>query len=347
MKLRVLVVIVILILSSGCGTSYIPTPIPALPTYPALGMAYNPYWDMGVTIQYPLSWQIFYGTAQLLIAPDAEATRDNPPKEPLVSLQYATLEQLGMDKTATLEQIAGKISRASKDSQTISGGKTTFAGLDAFFMVIEEKTSNLLQQAIAFRMPDGRIGWLIGLAPRDSWANFLITLDQIRASGKLLRSSEYPVPAFGEKHYFIAGDLTLTIPKGWSDQAVPNSAARVYHAPVDLPYQDGTGFVNGAQLVLSAFPRIEAKTLAEALQKSVSAPPNANIQIITVGGQPAAQYITADPASGQQIVFTAVERAPVNALIIFRWTTPATLSQVARPTLDDILKQVEFGNKVR
>jgi hypothetical protein len=251
-----------------------------------------------------------------------------------------------LDKTATLQQIAARVSNGSPNSKLVSGGKTQIAGLDAYFAVIEEQPLDLIQQAIAFRMPDGRIGWLIGLAPGKVWANFLLRLDDIRGSAQLLRSSEYPLPTFGEKHYFIQGDLTLTIPKGWLDQAVPNSPARLYHASTDAPYQDGSGFVNGGQLVVSAFPRITANTLAEALGKTINAPATAKIEALTVGGQTAAQYTTTDPTSGQVIIFTAVERPTRNALIIFRWTTPAALSQVTRPTLDALLKQVEFGNKV-
>ena len=78
----------------------------------------------------------------------------------------------------------------------------------------------------------------------------------------------------------------------------------------------------------------------------MNAPPTAKIESVTVGGLPAVQYSTFDPTSGQPIIFTALERASQNALIIFRWTTPAALVQVARPTLDTILKQVEFGNKI-
>jgi hypothetical protein len=348
MKLRAIATAVLLVILTACNTtSYIPTPLPALPTYPALGMPYAPYWDMGVSVQYPQSWQVFYGAGQLLIARDAEATRANPPTEPLISLQYATLEQLGMDKTATLEQIAGRVSRASGNTRAISAGKAAFAGLDAFYTIIEETSSNLLQQAVAFRMPDGRIGWLIGLAPRETWPNFLLTLDGVRESAKLTRSPEYPAATFGVKTYFTQGDFTLTIPTGWVDQAVPNAPARLYHAQSDAAYVDGSGFANGAQLVVSAFPRVAATTIGEALGKSVGAPPNAKIDALTISGQPAAQYITIDPASGQQIIFTALEQPSRGALVIFRWTTPATLSQVARPTLDTILKQVEFGNKVR
>lgn len=335
----------LLICLTACNTTRVlPTAPPPLPTYATLNYR-AAYWDMGVSLQYPAGWVAFYGAGQLLIAPTADSTRKNPPTEPLVSLQFATLEQLKLDKTATLGEIAAKISSPTQASRLIDNGQVTFGGLDAAIITVEETESQLIQQAIAFRMPDGRIGWLIGLAPSQIWANFYPTMDKIRTSGQLLRSSEFGAQLPPEKVYFPEGDLTLAFPGGWKNQAVDKSG-RLYHAFDATLYQDGSGFANGPQVIVSVFPRLIGQPLTEALRKTINGSPDAKIDPVTVGTQTGAQYITRDPASGQQVTFIAIEQPLKNTLIIFRWTVPAPLVEVARPILENLLRGVQFGNRV-
>lgn len=333
---------VCLMMAAACGTTTVPTPIPRLPTLPPLTSGAT-FWDMGIAILFPAGWIPFYGTRQLLIAPSADATRQNPPKTPLISLQYGTLEQLGLEKTATLQQIARVVSGASRDSTLIAESQATFAGLDAFSVAIQETTNSLLEQTIAFRMPDGRIGWLIGLAPTELWANFAPPLDSIRATGKLLRPSDYLVPSTVRQVYFSEGDMTLTLPDGWVEQPVTKDA-RLYHALAELTYQDSSGVANGPQIVASVFQKAPGQSASDVLRQTLGINPlRIKVSELTVAGQPAALYVTTEQSTGQTMIFVAVSHSTRSSVTIFRWTTPAPLVDVTRPILDAFLRGASFG----
>ena len=64
---------------------------------------------------------------------------------------------------------------------------------------------------------------------------------------------------------------------------------------------------------------------------------------ISIGGQPGVEVTTADPATGQQVIFIGVASQDKSAINIFRWTTPAALVDTTRPLLDALLKSVAFG----
>ncbi len=334
-----------LILLAGCNTtSYLPTPFPAIPTTPPLEPTAS-YWDVGMSVQYPRGWQPFYGAGQLLLAPSAQATRQNPPTQPLVSLQFATLAQLGLDKTATLQQIALTISRATADSKLVSQDKTTVAALDAYYVLIQEPKADLFQQAIAFRLPDGRVGWMIALTPGLIWANFAPTFEAVRASAKLLRPAQYAIPAVAQPHEYAPGGLTLMLPSGWVEQNV-QADARLYHAPADTSYQDNSGAANGPQLVANVFTVAANLSAADALKQTLglTAP---NFTEFSAGGKTGARYDTTDGSTGQVVSFAALPLATPGKVVILRWTVPLALSEVAAPLWESILRQIAFANTVK
>jgi len=339
--------VLLLLLLAGCNTtSYLPTPYPAQPTTPPLEPTAS-YWDIGMSVQYPRGWQAFYGAGQLLLAPSAQATRQNPPTQPLVSLQFASLSQLGLDKTATLQQIALTVSRATADSKLVSQDKTSVAALDAYYVLVQEPKADLFQQAIAFRLPDGRVGWIIALTPGLIWANFAPTFETIRTSAKLLRPAQYAVPAVTQQREYTPGGLTLMLPSGWVEQTV-QADARLYHAPADIVYQDNSGAANGPQLVANVFTVTANLSAADALKQtlalSVAAP---TFTEFSAGGRTGARYDTTDGSTGQVVSFAALPLATPGKVAILRWSVPLALSEVTAPLWESILRQIAFANTVK
>lgn len=335
---------------TACGTSYLPTPQAPQATIPPLGTEIM-YWDMGVAVRIPDQWRAFFGAGQLLIASGADATRQNPPKEPLAALRYGAVEDLGLPKTATLEQITTVISGATAQ-RPIDQGKTSFATLDAFFVTTQDQANDLIQQAIAFRMPDGRLGWAIGLAPGSQWPNFATLFDQMRNTARILRSSTYTLPVFGARQVFADGAIAFMTPRGWVEQAV-QGGARLYRAGAEEGYDDGSGLANGPQIVVSAFVAQPGEDLPAAVRRTLQIkatnPTLTNLSVGVNGAIPAAQYNTVDAASGQPITFVAFNRAVQgknsqpgrDVTVILRWSVPATLTEAAAPALDGILKSIE------
>jgi hypothetical protein len=197
-------------------------------------------------------------------------------------------------------------------------------------------------------MPDGRLGWAIGLAPAAIWPNFATTYDQVRGSANLLRSSAYAVSEFGANQVFSAGGIMFSTPKGWVEQAV-EGGARLYRAGVEEGYADNSGLANGPQLVASTFVRVADTALSAQLVKTLQIKaPNPELKPLVIGANKAItaiEYDTVDAASGQPIAFIAFEQTVKGrngqpdkvALVILRWSTPASLQAVVRPILDQLL----------
>lgn len=331
-----------LTLIAGCGGAA-PTPLPIIPTTAPIGSSAI-YWDIGVSVKYPANWAApLYGTGQMLLAPSVEATTHNPPTDPLVALQVATLEQIGATKDTTLEDITGIVSGKNRnhDATQRFQGKAQFAGLDAFFIDLEDPNAKIYEQTIAFRMPDGRIGWLIGLAPRDIWANFAPSFDQVRASGALLKPADYTVPKLGMVELYPQGGLSFNLPEGWINKDLGNGI-KLYHHKDDLTYQDGSGYSNGPQLVLRVRPLESGKNAADALLQVVSGV-DSKPKEVSVGGQSGAQIGFTDPNSNQQVTFVSVPSQDKSVINILRWTVPTALSEVTQPLWNNLLSSVSFG----
>ncbi len=340
--IRSLIGVLLLTLIAGCGGTA-PTPIPAIPTTAPVSTTAL-YWDMGVSVKYPSNWAApLYGAGQVLLAPSVEATTRNPPTEPLVALQFATLEQLRVTKDTTLEAITAVVSgqQANSDVKQRMQGKAQFAGLDAFFVELEDAKNKLYEQTIAFRMPDGRIGWIIGLTPRDIWANFAPSFDQIRASGTLIKPTSYVVPKPGAMELYPQGGLSFALPEGWISKDL-GGGIKLYHHKDDTPYQDGSGLSNGPQLVLRVRPLEKDKTAADALLQMVSGADGKPIDV-TVGGQAGAQLGFTDPNTRQQVSFIGVPSQDKSVITILRWTTPTTLTEVTQPLWDALLKSITLS----
>jgi hypothetical protein len=330
-------------LSACNSTNILPTPRPPLPTYAPLRPTLR-YWEMGVTLTYPLGWETFLGVGQLMIVPDALTTRQNPPTEPILSFQVATLDALRLDKTATLEQIARRVSNFTPDTKVSSSQLTKFAGLDSLQLVVSEEKIGLVQQVIAFRLPDGRIGWMVALAPADQWANFRATVEQIQDSAALIRPTDYKIGTGQNSVRFANDEVIFTFPNDWTASSLTEDLQSWRYQPrTDQAYHDQSGFANGVQLVASVFPRPKDQSLLDALSKTIAATIPANLTAITMGTTsfPAARYTRFDSIANQQTIFIAFALpSKPDSMVILRWTVVGSLTEVTKPLLDDILQKV-------
>jgi hypothetical protein len=252
------------------------------------------------------------------------------------------VKQLGLSTTATLAQIALMVG-GGQNTALDTQGTTSVAGLDAAYVGLIEGSANLYGQIYAFRMPDGRVGAVIGLAPLSIWANFLPTLDQIRAGMTLLKPAYFgALDVSSEESRLLPGGITFNYPKGWIDQGL-DSSARLYRASTTSSYVDDSGFVNGPQLMVRAVPLARDATLRTSLIQLIGSPSSEPGAAVTVGGQPGFQITFAEPGSGQSVNFVAVASQDKTAMIVFRWTTPGLLADALRPAFEAILRSVKFG----
>ena len=323
----------------ACGSgSGAPTPLPIVPTFAPV-TADAAYWDLGVSVKYPDNWIApLYDSGHMLLVPTKNDVARQPPVNPIVELQFATLAQLHFTKEATLAQIVAYVSGQTATTKPLNVHTSQFAGLDASLIDLEDAQNQLEEETIAFRMPDGRIGWLLGLGPSSTWGDFITTFDAIRASGMLLKPTAYNVLQPNTNATFAQGGLTFSIPATWKSQSL-GSSVTLYNS--DTAYNDSSGFANGPQLVVRALPLGKAQSLADALTQVIGT--TTKPTDMTVGNQPAVQVITSDAHTGQQIIFIATASQDKSVLNVLRWTTPAPLSEVTRPLLDTILKSVTFG----
>ncbi len=311
-----------------------------VPTFAPVSASAN-YWDLGIALKYPSNWITpIYAAGQMMLVPTPEDATRQPPTAPIVELQFATLEQLHLDKTATLMQIAELVSGQTRTTKQFTSSSSTFAGLDAGAVLISDVTNNLAEEAIAFRAPDGRIGWLIALAPLDIWANFAPTFDTIRTTATLLRPHDYPAPTVSVPTTFPLGGLTFLLPPDWKATSL-SGGVTIYHSTSDFAYRDGSGFANGSQLVVRALPLTEGVSIADALLDVIGSGDKPSA--ITIGTATGAQVIRTDASTGQQIHFIAFASQDGTILNVLRWTTPSALTDAAAPLLDSILKSVTLG----
>ena len=142
--------------------------------------------------------------------PDPPAA-DNPDYR--VAICYAC--SLKLSKEATLSDIATQVSGQSQTTTQLALRKSQFAGLDATEIDLQDTQNKLIETVIAFRLPDGRVGWLLGLGPEDTWADFAPSFDGIRTSAKLLKPTAYNLPTVNKSTTFAPGGLTfICLPSG-------------------------------------------------------------------------------------------------------------------------------------
>lgn len=302
------------------------------------------YWDLGLQISVPDSWdKPVFSAGQVVIAP-AGIVGESTVKGALVAIGIVDpLRDLGLSREATLEDIAAKVSIVPDSGAIITNnGTTTIAGLAARYISLHDPTNKVRGLSIAFMMPDGRIGTLIGLAPEDQWGEESPLFEEIRASAVLIKPSAFIVPSLRSRTVaFTAGKITFALPEGWGDYALAPNAS-IYHDLAFVTYQDDSGFNNGAQLVLIAETLDKTLTLRDAVAKVIGADTEAKEEDILIGGRAGVRFTETHRATGQIIMFIGVPNGEV--LNIFRWTTPGILVEATRPILDSILTSVRFVN---
>ncbi len=338
-----LLLALVLVLSACSGHDTIPTLLPIIPTLPALGPMAT-FWDAGLSIKYPTGWGgPIYTIGQMLVASSAGVAAHTPPTDLILSVRVATLAELGLTKDTPLPQVAAVASGENTSTTEITRGATILAGLDAIFLGVQDTPHNLYQQTVLARLPDGRVAWLIALAPLDLWADFAPTVDHIRLSAALLQPSTYPTPdpaTLLTAHFSPAG-ITFNVPADWIAQPVED--AYLYHSSKDQPYQDGSGFSNGPQLVIRTQVLAAGQDMPSALADTLGVKRSALQAIVVSSGLPGALYADTDPNTRQQIVFIGLSTQDGRALVVLRWTTPAALSTQNRPLLDLIVRSIAFG----
>jgi hypothetical protein len=343
--MRRLVTILSCILAVACTPARpaSPTDIPNLPTPGPLTKSAL-YWDLGLRIKYPQNWvDPQYIDGQMILAPSLESARGQTPTQPVVAVRLVDPgRDLRLPKDATLTQIASAMS-AGQSVHVSSSGSTQVAGLDAAYINLADDDANVYGQAIAARMPDGRVAVVIGVAPSGIWANFAPTFDLMRAGTALLKPADFKTPELSDQtSTFPQGGLTLSYPRGWIDKDLGENS-RLYRDSAAVEYLDGSGYVNGPQLVIIGESLLKDTSLQVALSQLVKIAPEDKVTDITVGGQPAIQFAYTDRASGQIVNYVSFASQDKSVMIVLRWTAPGILVDALRPTLNAILQSVRFG----
>jgi predicted DsbA family dithiol-disulfide isomerase len=331
-------------LLSACGGQPMRNPLPtsSVPTPGPLNKTAN-YWDLGLSVKYPENWAApFFTDGQMLLAASIEAARSQPITQPVVAIRIIDPgHDLGLSKDATLEQIAIAVSGGS----TVQVGQrlpVKVAGLDGMAINLTDDVARLYSQTVAFRMPDGRVGTMAGVAPFESWADFAPSFDQMRIGAELLKPAVFKVGPVEAAGSLAQGGITFNYPKGWIEKDEPGNV-RVYRDSAENEYLDDSGYVNGPYLAVIAQNLPTGVTLQTALAQTAHLRATDPITPVSVGGMPGVQASYTDSASGQVVTFIGFPSQDRSILIVFRWTTPGILVEAVRPTLDAILQSVKFG----
>lgn len=332
------------LLLAACANQPVRNPLPTsnVPTPGLLNKAAL-YWDLGLSVKYPDNWAApFFTDGQMLLAASVEAARSQPVTQPIVAVRIIDPgRDLGLSKDATLEQIAIAVSGAS----TVQIGQRVavkLAGLDGMAINLTDDSARLYSQTVAFRMPDGRVGTMAGVAPFESWADFVPSFDQMRIGAELLKPATFKIAPVEAAGSLAQGGITFNYPKGWIEKDEPGNV-RIYRDSAENEYLDDTGYVNGPYLAVIAQNLPTDTTLQTAFTQTANLRSTDKIADISVGGRPGVQASYTDPASGQVVTYIGIPSQDRSILIIFRWTAPGILVDAARPTLNAILQSVQFG----
>jgi hypothetical protein len=269
------------------------------------------------------------------------------PTQPVIALRIVDpISELRLPRDATLEQIAAAAS-LGQNVKIDATGPTQISIFDAGFvnLTLSSDTGRIIGQATAFRILDGRVAVLTGLAPTGIWADFVPTYENMRGSVARLKPSDYTPPRIGGKiGKFPQGGLQFAIPDGWIERDVTGQNARLYHDAALTDTLDRSGFNNGPQFVVQASQFAKDTTLKDALRQAIQAGPQDIITDVTAGGQPAAQHSFIDSSTGQTVTFVGVASADRNVLNIIRWSAPGLLDEATRPTFQAMLASVKFSD---
>jgi hypothetical protein len=321
-----------------------PGPPPAFSTPGPLSKTAQ-FWDLGLKMDYPANWadpQFMDG--QMIVAESAQvATSQSGLAGPVVALRILDSRDAQRAKSLTLEQIALAAAGSGKSISVTDSGATSVAGVDAAYLRVADATVNLRGQIITFRLPDGRIGILTAAMPKDIWAYFAPTLDEMRSSIKLLKVADFALPTMSTNlSMFSEGGITFALPQNWIEKPLGGNA-RLYRDGSASDYIDDVGYVNGPQLVIMGQPLAKDAVLTNALIDAIALKPDDKITGVTVGAQSGVQFSRPDPRSGHLTTFVGFPSQNRTVFIVFRWTTPGVLTEALRPTLDKILESVKFG----
>ncbi|MCC7449756.1 MAG: hypothetical protein IT324_20215 [Anaerolineae bacterium] len=346
MRPQRLLALILLLVMTACTSSTLQNPInlTSMPTPGALTKTVY-FWDLGVSMKYPENWVApQFNAGQVVVVSSPDAIRNRIVAQPIVALRIVDpLRELGLAKNATLDQIARAAGASSSTARVTPGGNTSVAGQDAAYVNVSEDSVKLNSLSLAFRMPDGRVGVLIGVAPKDQWGDFAPTLENMRVSIALLKPTDFPLPEMGsDVRTYPQGGITFNTPKGWIDKDL-GSNTRQYRDPALADYPDGSGYVNGPQLFAFGVPLPPGAALDAVLKPFVNARANDPVKSTTVGGQPALEILITNATTGQTVNYTGFASQDKTVLIVFRWTTPAILTDALRPTFESILKSVTFN----
>jgi hypothetical protein len=305
------------------------------------------YWDMGLSLIYPASWSApQFSAGQALLHPEGAIAPDGTLRGPAIALRIIDpVRDLDLPRDAPFAQIAIAVNVAPGETVAVPDiGNTLFAGLDAGYADIIDGVHGVAGQTVAFMLPDGRIGALVGAAPLDEWGEFAPTFGAILDSATLLRATALlplATPEYGITMTFAPGGIQFALPSEWVE-LVLDTSARLYHDRAITRYADDSGFANGPQLVILASPLLESErtTPAAALERIIGARPGDRVAEVMAGGRPAAMRQSIDSATWQIITFVGIPSPDGRVLNVLRWTAPLMLTEAVQPVLDSLLASV-------
>jgi hypothetical protein len=309
----------------------------------ALGKTLN-FWDMGLSLNYAESWAAPQFSAAQVVIGTARPLFDSQKRllHPSIALTIIDpARQFGLTADTALPQIA--LAALQQKVDVAAQGQSKVAALDAGFVQATETSTNTFVSSIAFRLPDGRVGLLTGLAPVDQWADFAPTFEQVRASAQLLKAANYPVPTLTTVlTRYDPGGLLFNAPDGWTSHTT--ASGLVLADPAVDQYIDGTGFANGPQLSLltQAVPTTSGDLHVQ-FASLIGATGSDPLQDVNIGGNPGVMTTSQAPLINQTVTLVGVWSTDRKVITIFRWTAPLILSDSLRPVFLKILGTVRYG----
>jgi hypothetical protein len=306
---------------------------------------------MGMRLKYPTDWaEPQFTSGQMMLTKSLDSVGKQPLTQPVVSLNLVNTRALKIAKDATLQDIVLRVS-SGPDVTVRDAQDVKIAGLDAAYLALTDTHLDVNGYALAFRLPDGRVGSFIAIAPTSLWAYVVPAFEQMRITAALIKPADYlasqggtsgaSTSALTTSASFPPGGVTFSLPAGWT--GINQAPARLYFEGAHPPYVDQSGFSNGPHLTIIA-QRINAGTkIRDAIPSIVQGLPGDTIADVNIGGQTGVEIDSFDPVTSQAIVFVAFPSQDGSVMIIFRWTVPGMLTDTLRPTLDAIVQSIRLG----
>jgi hypothetical protein len=328
------------------------TPTPA-PTPDPLGQSLD-YYDLGLSLRYPTAWAApRFGSGQALLSATAATATDGKLTQAAIAVRIIDpIRDFNAPKDARLGEIAlaASLTGGQNAIEPGRGGEATVAGLPAEYINIRDQNADVIGQNVAFRMPDGRVAVLVGVARTAYWPDFLPVFDQVRASARLLLPDGYTSPALeATRRAFAPGKVRLAAPMGWQEEKI-GEAGLAFYSPQTAGYVDNSGLRNGPAFVIQATPLNEGQTVRDGLLAVLGVRPSeadtvqtAPIQVGAAGQTvTGVQHLTFTQTAGHAVLFVAFPSLDGKMLNVIRWTTPGMLIDQVRPTLNAMLASMLF-----